>query len=111
MRFSPDHLTFKALVALDEAVESKAPVPKTFALRFALAYLYAVSSGERWMFDAFWREATEPRATDYHNMLCRHQALTAALNGICRAAGTERTADLIQRLRLARARADEGGGS
>jgi hypothetical protein len=60
MRFSKEHLTFKALVALDEAAESAGPVPRSFALRFALAYLYATTTGERWLFDDFWKQATVP---------------------------------------------------
>lgn len=32
MRFSADHLKFKALVALDGIADSEAPVPKGFAL-------------------------------------------------------------------------------
>ena len=43
MRFSRDHLTFKALVALDEVLNSATAVPPSFALRFALAYLWTVA--------------------------------------------------------------------
>ncbi len=82
MRLSRDHLTFKALAALDEAAEATGPVPKSFALRFALAYLYAISTGERWMFDEFWRRATEPCAGDFAGALARRQSLNAAFNGI-----------------------------
>ena len=102
MRFSREHLTFKALVALDEAAESRETVPKSFALRFALAYLYAITVGERWLFDEFWRVATGHVGNDYLSRLARQQTLTACLNGICRAAGTERTPELIQKLRKAR---------
>jgi hypothetical protein len=104
MRFSRDHLTFKALLAVDEAADSQAPIAKSFGLRFALAYLYAISPGERWMFDEFWRRATENLGGDFASALARRQSLNAAFNGICRAAGTERTPELMQRLRQARER-------
>lgn len=102
MRFSRDHLTFKALLAVDEAADSQAPIAKSFGLRFALAYLYAISPGERWMFDEFWRRATENLGGDFASALARRQSLNAASNGICRVAGTERTPELMQRLRQAR---------
>lgn len=102
MRFSKEHLTFKALVGLDEAAESSGPVPPSFALRFALAYLYATSDGERWLYDDFWRAATRQPGSDFMSAMCRRQTLTACLNGICRAAGSERTPDLMQQLRKAR---------
>lgn len=107
MRLSRDHLTFKALAALDEAAEATGPVPKSFALRFALAYLYAISTGERWMFDEFWRRATEPCAGDFAGALARRQSLNAAFNGICRVAGMERTPELMQRLRQAQERREQ----
>lgn len=102
MRFSKEHLTFKALMALDEAAESTGPVPRNFALRFALACLYATTAGDRWLFDDFWKQATSPAGADYVSALARRQSLTACLNGICRAAGMERTPELMQRLRKAR---------
>ncbi len=102
MRFSKEHLTFKALVALDEAAENAGPVPKSFALRFALAYLFATTAGERWLFDQFWQRATCSSGTDYIGEMARKQALSASLNGICRAAGMERTPELICKLRTAR---------
>jgi hypothetical protein len=102
MRFSKEHLTFKALLALDEAAESAGPVPKSFALRFALAFLYATSSGDRWLFDEFWRRATDAAGPDYVSAMARRQSLSACLNGICRAAGMERTPELIRSFREAR---------
>jgi hypothetical protein len=47
MQFSKEHPIFKASAALDEAAECVEAVPKSFALRFALAYLYATTAGER----------------------------------------------------------------
>ena len=57
MRFDRDHLVFKALCALDQAIADcdDAPIKPSFALRFALAYLFAVSDGERYPYDLFWR--------------------------------------------------------
>lgn len=102
MRFSKEHLTFKALVALDEAAESLEPVPKSFALRFALAYLYASTDGDRWLFDDFWRTATSTAGPDYIGAVARRQTLNACLTGICRSVGMERTPDLMGKLRQAR---------
>lgn len=75
MRFSAEHLRFKALVALDEAAEAETPVAKSFSLRFALAYLYACSSGERWMFDQFWQAVTEPCGEAYLDIFGRNQCI------------------------------------
>jgi hypothetical protein len=57
MGFGPDQLRDKALLALEEAVQEcryARPRP-TFALRFALAYLWAYRPADRKPFDAFWR--------------------------------------------------------
>ena len=56
MRFGSDQLRDKALLALEEAVvECRYRRPRrTFALRFALAYLWATSGTDRGPFDDFW---------------------------------------------------------
>jgi len=102
MRFSKEHLTFKALVALEEAAEGAEPIPKSFALRSALAYRYARTNGERRRrFDDFWRTATSQARSDHIRAMARRQSVNACLTGICRAAGMERTPDLLCRLREA----------
>jgi hypothetical protein len=80
---------------------AKNRLAESFGLRFALAYLYAISPGERWMFDEFWRRATESAGGDFASALARRQSPNAALNSICRAAGMERTPELIKLFGLA----------
>lgn len=67
MRSDRDQLGFKALCALDEAIDAcdAGPIKLTFALRFALAYLFAVSDGLRDPYDAFWHEVRDPKASAF----------------------------------------------
>lgn len=70
----------RALAAVDEAAEqsSDGPVPRTLALRFALAFL-ANFADEKWPFDNFWRAIASPIE------LGRWQNANAARNAIRRA--------------------------
>jgi hypothetical protein len=99
VRIDQASLTFKALVVLDEVM---AGGPVTQGLRFALAYLYAVSDGERWLFDQFWREARRPMTGVYAEDFGRRQSLNSAFNGICRAVGVDRDNAFEARLRRSR---------
>jgi hypothetical protein len=99
MRITPHELTFKALTALDDVLHG---APVTQGLRFALAYLYAVSEGERWLFDQFWKEARRPVTGHLATDFGRRQSLNSAFNGICRAVGIERDNDFEARLRRSR---------
>ena len=67
MRFVRDQLAFKALCALDEAIDAcdAGPITLTFALRFALAYLFAVSDGLRDPCNAFGREVCDPKVSAF----------------------------------------------
>lgn len=67
MIFDWDTLIFKALCALDEiAIEAgDAPIKPSQSTRFALAFLYAVSNGDRTQYDQFWREIMDPKASAY----------------------------------------------
>jgi hypothetical protein len=73
MRFTPEHLTFKALCAVSEIVEQSRPAPvrPTMALRFVLAFLY-VQSGkqQKWIYDQFWCCIQE----EYPHATCTEQA-------------------------------------
>lgn len=73
MRFTPEHLTYKALCAVSEIVEQSrtGPVKPTMSLRFVLAFLY-VQSGkqQKWIYDQFWRSIQE----DYPHATCAEQA-------------------------------------
>jgi hypothetical protein len=107
MRFDRDQFTFKALCALDEAIDQcdEAPIKPTFALRFALAYLFAVSDGRRDPYDAFWREVRDGAGAAYSESSRRYVRTTnarTALAGISRGVGIELNADIMRRLRDAR---------
>ena len=92
MRLAIDQLKGKALAALEEAAEraGEAPVRPSHALRFALAFLYAIGDGERWPFDGFWQAVTrgagsaeQPGAA----AIGRSQSANACLNAIYRSVG------------------------
>lgn len=62
--FNPDQLRDKALLALEEFVQEcrwRRP-RRTFALRFALAYLCAYTGGRREPFDRLWRVLGDPKS-------------------------------------------------
>lgn len=71
-----------AIGALEEALEKSriAPVERSMALRFALAFLSNFTE-ERWPFDAFWRALAVPHDKG------RWQSANAALNAIRLAVG------------------------
>lgn len=56
-RSTREHLIFKALCVLDDAIDSCSPIPvkPNVGLRLALALLFVFSDGDRQMFDEFWR--------------------------------------------------------
>ena len=111
MRFSPEQLKWMALVALDEIAASPEPVPKSYLLRFALAYLYAAGDGPKWIYDSFWKAATTPGPemwSEYQRDLCRRQNMEASMNGMCRHAGWERTINVITQLEKDRGARREG---
>ena len=119
-----EQLMWKALCAVDEAAEEadRGPVRPTFALRFALAYLFTCGDGERWMYDAFWRDIQMPSPID-GKLSPRGTMARSGLQGIMRSVGltptfdsmTALTArrmrispDAVARRRSARALRDEG---
>jgi hypothetical protein len=78
--FAPEQLKDKAVAAVEEAAElsKAAPVERTKALAFALAYLWAYSGGDRSAYTWFWQSLTEP-----HD-IGRSQNVRASLEGIRR---------------------------
>ena len=104
MRLSPDQLKMKALLALEEgaAVHRDRPTRPSFAIRFALAYLYAIGDGERWLFDSYWMACTStgeqlgPNSSAYTRQVARGTSIEAALNGSYRSVGIERTAPVLE---------------
>ncbi len=92
MRIPSDRLTTKALLALEEVARQadREPVRPSLAVRFALAYLYSVGSGEREPFDRFWL-ALAYGGNDYARQIERGALVSAALSAIYLQAGRERT--------------------
>ena len=81
-RFGMQELRQRALGALEEALDKarKAPVERTVALRFALAFLSNFTD-DRWPFDCFWK------ALAVKHDQGRWQSANAALNAIRLAVG------------------------
>lgn len=63
--FSKGQLRDKALLGREEVVQETRyrRVRHTLTLRFSLAYLWALSAGDRKPFDEFWRSVAEPKQT------------------------------------------------
>lgn len=105
MRFTQEQLTWKALCVVSEATEQarKTAVKPTLGLRFALAYLYAVSSdGDRRCYDGFWKEIQEPHNEVHHPNDSQQRRGTLAqgyMDCICRSVGVYPTFEVIHRLR------------
>ena len=119
-----EQLMWKALCAVDEAAEEAdaRPVVPTFALRFALAFLFTCGNGERWMYDSFWRDIQMPTPIDGKSS-ARGTMARSGLQGIMRSVGVTPTFESLTALtarrlrmspeaaarrRLARALRDEG---
>lgn len=94
-----DELVTRALLVLEAALYETAegPVPRSLALRFTLAYLYAVARCERPCFDGFWREVTDNGSCkdgeEGVKALGRAAGANAYLDGLYRAVGVKRTND------------------
>lgn len=86
-----------ALEALEQVcAESRSgPAPKTRALAFSLAYLWATSGGERWRYDGFWKAATGP--PEQYSGWSRFTNVTSFLTGIYHSLGMSRTAEIQTR--------------
>lgn len=95
MRISTERLTTKALLALEEAVQSikSGPLQPSLAMRFALAFLYSVSNGSRAPFDDFWR-SVQFHGDSYTQCVQRQAMASAALEAIYRDLGLLRTTEM-----------------
>lgn len=84
MHFDRDTLIFKALVALDEVVAraGEAPIEPSYAIRFTLAWLYAVSNGERRLYDDFFRLLRDPMEREPSREQAAHIRATYLRNGV-----------------------------
>lgn len=89
-----DDLIRKALLVVEEAC-ADGRVRQSMGLRFALAYLYAVSGAkDRGAFDRLWRGSTythphSPKMAE----ICHAQTVTALVNGVYFAVGVHRSVD------------------
>lgn len=95
MRLTPEELRNKALLALEDAVqECRYRVPRrSFAIRFALAYLWASSRCSREPFDEFWNAL---RCSE----TWRLSSADTALLRIYRSVGVERPSEVSMKLWL-----------
>ncbi len=91
-----DDLTRKALLVVEEAC-ADGRVRQSMGLRFALAYLYAVSGAkDRGPFDRLWRGSTYTHPHSPHMAdICRAQTVTALVNAVYHAVGVYRSVDHI----------------
>lgn len=106
MGFGPEQLRGKALLALEEAVqECRYRRPRRgFALRFALAYLWTTSGGDRRPYEHFWRVlGDEKRPWSFG-------AADGALLGIYQALGLRRDEAVSMAMWRKRAAEEEGRG-
>jgi hypothetical protein len=100
-----EQLRDKALLALEDAIQEcryRQPRP-SFAVRFALAYLWVYSGADRKRFDELWRSLRSPK-TPWSFSGADH-----ALSAIYRALGVDRPDDIAS-LCWRRWTKHEGGG-
>ncbi|CAD7336149.1 hypothetical protein SPHS8_00874 [Sphingobium sp. S8] len=108
MRLAQEHLIFKALCVLDDAVDQaqQAPVQPAPGLRFALAYLWSVSrSSDQRSFVSFWRSAVGKERggrSDHVEDIARFNEVRASFSSIARSVGFEPTVAFHDALRRAR---------
>lgn len=80
-----DLLIFKALCALAEVADATraAPVTPTLATRFAVAFLFANSNGDRWVFDEFLEHiARQPIPGQHQQEYIRFTRANSCVTGI-----------------------------
>lgn len=113
-----DELKALALIALLEVAQEAdhRPYPRTYALRFLLAWLHSVSDGNRIPFDRFWQNAVSDLSqygADHSRNYKRGTSLRGAVEGICKCVGidffTAVSDKYVSRLSAARDREYEAG--
>jgi hypothetical protein len=78
-------------------------VRPSFALRFALAFLFVRSDGTRWVYDAFWKAIQDADIRSNGGYL-RGTSATSAMQGILRSVGVVPTFEALKELEEARMR-------
>ena len=105
-RSTREHLIFKALCVLDDAIDSCSPTPvkPNVGLRLALALLFVFSDGDRQMFDEFWRTviADDRAIISGDKGEARTSYARTYLTAICHDVGMPLSVDLMIELRQAR---------
>lgn len=115
LRIGTDKLIVKALHAVEDAcwLAQSGAVDPSFALRFALAFLYAHSHREdRESFDMFWKIVTDHPSQYRHESdtiqnTCRSSHANREAYGIYRAVGVYRSTDMMFHSALARKKAEK----
>lgn len=93
-RIPLDELKALALIALYEMAHEAdhRPHPRTYALRFLLAWLHSVSDGNRIPFDRYWRNAVgdlSQYGSDHSRSYMRGTSLRGAVEGMCKCVGID----------------------
>ena len=98
--FSPSKRSARWIKPRTSARRGRFAVPSPYGSR-ALAYLFAVSKGDRGVFDDFWRIIADPIEWGYSEAQVRYFRATharTALKGIARSVGYPETPEAVQRL-------------
>ena len=109
-----EQLLRKALAALSEIADQcgDEPARKSLSLRFLLMYTFAASGADaskKWLWDDFWKQATEPCKDRPQDAYIRGTGARSALNAICSETGYAPDVQFLKQLR--RQREDDGPGS
>ena len=93
VRIGTDQLRNKALLALEEALQETRyrPVRRTFAVRFALAYLWSCKQADRTPYDEFWQALVM-------DTMWRFESANGALSRIYEAQGVTRDSEVAMTL-------------
>ncbi|HEX8446301.1 MAG TPA: hypothetical protein VF649_06770 [Sphingomonas sp.] len=92
-----ESLTMKALMVLEETqyLVGKVTIEPSPGLRLALAFLFAVSNGDRSVFDEFWRGMLNQPCEPGPQRLLATQNANTLMNRVCLAVGVARTPALM----------------
>jgi hypothetical protein len=104
VRFTTEQLRNKALLALEEAVQEcrYRKVRRSFAIRFALAYLWSLKPTDRAPFESYWQALQD-------DGMWRFSSADRALFAIYWHLGLKRCDELPMKLWKARAEEERGG--
>lgn len=114
VRIGTDKLITKALHAVEDAcwLAQQGPVDPSFALRFALVFLYANGDGRRECFDTFWKIVTDHPSQYRHGSesiqnTIRGSYANRELYDIYKAVGVHRSHEMVFHSALARGKAQK----